>query len=301
MGAVATTKAHPRWPSVAGFLHDLTPELLLEVTRELLGEMAVNLSDGNTEVFAEIAPPAAQLLQVYSGNQVDVHEARASVLEVCDGAALYEGVNHLRAGYSLWCDALAASDPIQRSQFILGGSLHLAVHEQSHLQPVIESSMDMGVNLAASRLKNKLLRDEHDARAVNVVLDSVLRPATRGIGELWDSVMTATLGTLTSPEGTMRLDHDVPKSGEPSFIPSDFTPLVVEDLKNLWRLFNHAKENGRGSFATDWASFKDRMNFISNLFISRHHEPLLFEVPFNAATLADLSAGRTPSSGRLSK
>jgi hypothetical protein len=294
MGAVSTTKEHHGWSSVASYVHDLTPDHLLEVTRELLGEMAINLSDGNTEVFAEIAPPAAQLLRAYVGDEVDVDDARASVLASCDGTVEFKGVNHLRAGYSLWCDALATPDRNRRSQLILAGSLHLGVHEQNHLQPVIVSSMDMGVNQAASRLKTKLVHDALDDAVVNAALDDVLRPAVHGIGDLWDDVMTATLGTLTSPEGTMRLDHDVPDRSEGSFVPADLAPVVVDELAELRRQFDRARENGKGSLALNWANLSDRMNFITNLFVSRHHEPVLFGAPFSAAELADLCAERTP-------
>jgi len=296
MGAVEATKRHDGWSKVAHHVLDLTPEHLLEVTRELLGEMALNLSDGNTEVFAEIAPPAAQLLAVYTsaGPDLDVEHARASVLAFCDGATLYDGVNHLHVGYSLWSDALATTDPITRSQLILAGSLHLAVHEQNHLQGVIVSSMDMGVNQAASRLKAKLA-PRASADDVDHVVDEVLRPAVHGIGDLWDDVMTATLGTLTSPEGTMRLDHDVPLPGTGLFVPADLSPMTVNELAAVRSQFDHAREGGKGSFALDWASFRDRMNFIANLFISRHHEPLLFVAPFTDAELRDLCADRVPT------
>jgi len=295
MGAVSATKEHHSWSSVVSYMDDLTPDHLLEVTRELLGEMAINLSDGNTEVFAEIAPPATQLLRAYAGEGINVDDARASVLATCDGAVEFEGVNHLRAGYSLWCDAFTTPDRTRRSQLILAGSLHLGVHEQNHLQPVIVSSMDMGVNQAASRLKTKLVHDAPIDAAVNATLDDVLRPAAREIGVLWDGVMTATLGTLSSPEGTMRLDHDVPGRGKRSFVPDDLAPVVVEELAVLQFQFNRANENGQRSLALNWANFGDRMNFITNLFISRHHEPVLFGAPFNAAALAALCAGKTPS------
>jgi len=295
MGAVSATKEHHGWSSVVGFVDDLTPEHLLEVTRELLGEMAINLSDGNTEVFAEIAPPAAQLLRAYVGDEINADDARASVLAACDGAVEFGGVNHLRAGYSLWCDALTTPDQTRRSQLILAGSLHLGVHEQNHLQPVIVSSMDMGVNQTASRLKTKLVHNALDDKVVNATLDDVLRPAVHGIGDLWDDVMTATLGTLSSPEGTMRLDHDVPDRGGGSFVPADLDPVVIEELAALQRQFDRAGENGRGSLALDWANFGDRMNFITNLFVSRHHEPVLFGAPFSAAELVDLCAERAPS------
>jgi hypothetical protein len=280
---------------VAQHVHDLTPDHLLDVTRELLGEMSINLSDGNTEVFAEIAPPAAQMLAAYRGGDGDIDSTRTSVLAACDGATEFEGVNHLRAGYSLWCDALATSDPTRRSQLILAGSLHLGVHEQNHLQAVIVASMDMGVNQSAVRLKQKLAADTGDPARVADAFDDAIRPAVRGISDLWDDIMTATLGRLTSPEGTMRLDHDVPARSNAAFVPSDVAPVIVEQLASLREQFDHAHEDGKGSYALDWANFGDRMNFIANLFISRHHEPLVFEAPFSEAELAELCADRVPT------
>lgn len=295
MGAVARAKEHHGWSAFGPLVHDLTPDHLLDVTRELLGEMAINLSDGNTEVFAEIAPPAAQMITAYGNGDSDIESQRASVLAACDGAVEFEGVNHLRAGYSLWCDALATSDPTRRSQLILAGSLHLAVHEQNHLQAVILASMDMGVNQAAARLRQKLTTTAgHLAKALDA-LDDALRPAVRAIGDLWDDIMTATLGTLTSPEGTMRLDHDVPARPNVAFVPADVAPVIVDDLASLRRQFDRAHESGRGSYALDWANFGDRMNFIANLFISRHHEPLIFQAPFSEAELAELCADRVPA------
>ncbi|HEY1762753.1 MAG TPA: hypothetical protein VGG17_09190 [Acidimicrobiales bacterium] len=294
MGAVAQTKQHHGWSVVAQHVHDLTPEHLLDVIRELFGEMSINLSDGNTEVFAEIAPPAAQMLAAYDRGEPETDSLRASVLAACDGATEFGGINHLRAGYALWCDALATSDPTRRSQLILAGSLHLGVHEQNHLQAVILASMDMGVNQAATRLKQKLATNIDLANALDV-LDDALRPAVRGIGDLWDDIMTATLGTLTSPEGTMRLDHDVPARPNVAFVPPDVAPVIVAELALLREQFDRAHEAGKGSYALDWANFGDRMNFIANLFISRHHEPLIFEAPISEAELVELCADRVPA------
>jgi hypothetical protein len=298
MGATRATREGHGWHRVAHALDDLAPDHLIDVLQELLGEMSINLSDGNTEVFAEIAPPAAALLEVYADTSLDAAAARSRVLAACERAPAFEGLNRLASGYGLWCDALATADPARRSQLILAGSIQLGVHEQNHLQPVIESSMDMGVNQAASRLRRRLAKDA-TLNDVEGALDEILRPATRGIGDAWDDIMTATLGTLQSPEGTMHLEHDVPPVPGQPFEPPELDPVVVEDLATLRTRFDRSSGDGTGSGARDWANFDDRMNFIANLFISRHHQAALFDAPFDDATLESMLADRvpTPSTG----
>ena len=294
MGAVASTTSGHGWGEVRHLVDDLKPDHLLDVTRELLGEMAINLSDGNTEVFAEIAPPASLFISMFNDSTIDATTARARVLRACDGATQFEGVNRLSAGYSLWCDALAATDPAMRSQLVLAGSIQLGVHEQNHLQPVIVSSMDMGVNQAAGRLKQRLVKEAAALSPLEREVDLALRPAAKGIGDIWDDVMTATLGTITSPEGTMHLDRDVPViSGRP-FQPPELVPTVVADLEALRQRFDRSHGAGERSAARDWANFDDRMDFIANLFISRHHVAELFAAPFDESTLGSMLAERVP-------
>jgi hypothetical protein len=293
MGAVESTTKGRGWREVRNVLDDLKPDHMFDVIRDLLGEMAINLSDGNTEVFAEIAPPAALFISEFGDPTVDVTTARAKVFAACESAPEFEGVNRLRAGYSLWCDAMAASDPAEKSQLILAGSLQLGVHEQNHLQPVIASSMDMGVNQAAERLKQRLVKDAATLSSMEHDVDLVLHPVTKSIADAWDDVMTAALATITSPEGTMRLDHDVPVILGQPFDPPELSPVVVADLEALRRRFDRSYGAGERSAARDWANFDDRMDFIANLFVSRHHLELLFNSPFDEATLDAMLADRS--------
>ncbi|MGD1013736.1 MAG: hypothetical protein ABR963_05025 [Acidimicrobiales bacterium] len=293
MGLTNEVKEAPRWHHLHHVLTDVTPEHLMDVTRSLLGEMAINLSDGNTEVFAEITPPAAVFIEV-AGSGARGSDARARVLAACEGAPEFDGVNRLHAGYDLYCDALDEPDPILKSQKILAGSLQLAIHEQNHLQPVIVSSMDMGVNLAAARLKEKVMKGAADLEKIESELDKALSPAARWIGDTWDDIMTATLGTLQSPEGTMRLDHDVPTPSGLTFVPEDLVDVRVNELQTLLARFNRAKEDGVRSLARNWADFEDRMNFITNLFVSRHHVPEMFAEPFDQSIVESIEADRTP-------
>jgi len=49
------------------------------------------------------------------------------------------------------------------------------------------------------------------------------------------------------------------------------------------------------SHADDWANLKDRMNFIVDLFRTRHLSPDIFTPPFTKAQESDILAGRVPS------
>jgi hypothetical protein len=49
-----------------------------------------------------------------------------------------------------------------------------------------------------------------------------------------------------------------------------------------------------GSRAGDWSDIRDRMNFICDLFRSRHFDPSLFSAPYSDGQRAALLAGRVP-------
>ena len=116
----------------------------------------------------------------------------------------------------------------------------------------------------------------------------------RATGDLWGDLMTKLLGTIETPDGTLLLDHDVPPIPGQPFTPSDIEPVVVDDLAALLARFDRSGANGVGSAAADWVNLDDRMNFITNLFVSRHHRIELFQPPFDGAVVADIEAGRIP-------
>ena len=71
---------------------------------------ATSLSDGNTEVFAEIAPAAAVFLEVFPPDTPRLLGPRVKVLAACEGAPEFEGRTG-SVGFALWCDAIAETDP----------------------------------------------------------------------------------------------------------------------------------------------------------------------------------------------
>jgi hypothetical protein len=292
MGAVQDANGR-RGRGFAHLVYELTPEHVVDVVRDLFGACAANLSDGNTKVFREIAPVAAAFIECFGEANVDVAAARARVLAACKDATEFLGQNLLRAGFTLWCDAVVETDTIRRSQLILAGSLELGAHEQNHLQTAIAGSMDMGVNQSAAALVDRLARGDAAADCVEQ-LTKVLHPVIDGIGDVWGDLMTAVLGTIETPDGVMQLDCDVPCLPGVPFVPLDLQPVVVSELARLLQRFDRSHGNGVGSNADDWVKLDDRMNFISNLFVSRHHRVDYYNPPFSDAVLAVIEADRIP-------
>ena len=179
MGAIRSVNEGPQGKLLSECLHLVTPDHVIAVVRELLSACAMNLSNGNTEVFAEIAPAAATFIACYGAQPVDDASARARVLELCVGAPPFEGVNRLRAGFSLWCDAMEETAPTTRSQLILAGSLQLGAHEQHHLQGAIAGSMDMGINQGAALYRERLVSESGTFARLAPSITSALDPLVR--------------------------------------------------------------------------------------------------------------------------
>ncbi len=294
MGLTRAANETVRRANPDGNVHHLLPEHVGDALRAHFGVCATCLSDGNTEVFAEIAPVAALFLAVTVDADTAPSVARDRVLAACDGALEFEGRNRLRDGFSLWCDAIAEQDPRRRSQLILGGSLHLGAHEQNHLQQPIAGSMVMGLDQSLGLLKERVTTDLRVPHPVERLIDEALDPLARATVDQWGDLMTEMLGTIETPDGVLHLDHDVPPlPGEP-FVPPELDPVVVEGLADMLKRFDRAGSDGLGSRADDWMILDHRMNFISNLFLSRHHRQSLFRAPFTSEELADIEADHIP-------
>jgi hypothetical protein len=285
----AVRTAHPEpWD------HRILPEHVGDVLRSHFGDCASDLSDGNTEVFAEIAPVAAVFIEAHR-DETGAGAARRLVARACEGAPVYGGVNHLSQGFALWCDAVAEVDETKKSQLVLAGSLHLGAHEQNHLQGAIAGSMDMGLDHSLELLKDRLDQCLACPPEVEKVVDDLLHPLAHATAEQWGDLMTELLGVIETPDGTLRLDQDVPPlRGEP-FAPADLHPIVVPELREALERFSRADSRGRGSRAPNWVDLTDRMNFISNLFVSRHHRRSLFDPPLDVEILGAIEADRSPS------
>jgi hypothetical protein len=295
MGAIHATGGPHRGARLAGLVHDLTPDHVVEVIADRFGATAKALSDGNSLVYEEVAPAAASFLhETAPGSDTTPAERRARVLDVCADAPVFEGVNRLAAGFSAWCDAIEAPDPRARNQMILTGSLQIGVHEQSRLQHAIESGVDLGVDDLIGSLARRMLSGAGWLRPVVWGIEVTVRPVAECIGHVWDDVMTDLVGAADTPDGRLKLGVDIPAlPGEP-FVPVDLAAPVRPELGHLLDRFDRSDGTGRGSRAADWVVLDDRMNWILNLFRSRQHDPRLHDAPFPDAIVREIQAGTIP-------
>lgn len=75
--------------------------------------------------------------------------------------------------------------------------------------------------------------------------------------------------------------------------------LVHTAARKLLQTYDCTPNTLRGSGATDWTSFEDRMNFIIDYFRSRQQTLNLLQPPFCAEQVEAMKAGRIPADGSL--
>lgn len=116
----------------------------------------------------------------------------------------------------------------------------------------------------------------------------------------WRRWVTDRLLSFTVGGEAMRVDMDVPATADGAF-PETLRELVDAELLSFLHGstgWDRTANDLLGSGATNWAAIGDRMNYIVDLFRSRHLQPTLFAAPFTAEQTRALAAGRIPP-GRL--
>jgi hypothetical protein len=114
---------------------------------------------------------------------------------------------------------------------------------------------------------------------------------------IWQRFATRWIMQLSLPDEVLHLGNDIPRLPDRRAFPE---PLLTKALAGVdgdlfaWLSFAY-RDTLRGSGATDWTSFPERMNTISNLFRSRQQQPALFRPPFTAAQLASIYQDQLPA------
>lgn len=98
---------------------------------------------------------------------------------------------------------------------------------------------------------------------------------------------------LNLPGETLELGDDLPARNGRSF-PRNLSRLDHPELRQLVSQVDGNPYSLAESGASDWTNFDERMNFIADLFRSRHDDPSLFNAPFTAQQTREIAAGRVP-------
>ena len=210
---------------------------------------------GNKTVIDDLGRQSARFVCAFAREQDRTPEGlEAFLAKLSTKPSSQGGQSLLRDAYRQFFNAAGEADPDRRDEAMLLGSMSALVHEHWRLQPRIA--------------------------------DSIPWPLGR--------LVTARALTFQVGEEIHNVGRDVaPRLGRPLF-PETLATIESPDLRAFLATWDRTPHDTRGSAATDWNDIGDRINFIVDLFRTRHHDPNLLRPPFTAAEQARILALGSP-------
>jgi ER-bound oxygenase mpaB/B'/Rubber oxygenase, catalytic domain len=271
------------------------------------GAIPILLAAGNRLVFHEIGYAVTAFLEWLRGRRdagrdgtvfdADAWAAYRATIQcwpandffrACDANMLRDA---LEAYYRASC---ASADPVLQAQLVLLGNLLLGAYEQWRVDAYLEVALD----LKPSGLVQPMRIDPHDEaghdhaqpfallRAGTPFALRHLSPVTAFLSDRYAWFLTRFSMTWDAP-----LTTDVPES---RILGRDVGPLTPDGelwppaLRNLDRVpvagklfdsYDRSHGTGKGTAASNWRRFTDRMDFIANLFRKEQQNEHLFAPP----------------------
>lgn len=225
--------------------------LAVAVARRELAQARRAISHGNRIVVDEIGGVTARFVTASARGRPGWFEAFLGTLR--RGPTGAGGQDLLRGAFAAYHHAQRESNPSRRQQLVFAGNCLAVWHEHVRLQRDIAAALPWVLRWAITR---RLLHFWVGPEPLHVGRD--LTPVDRGP---W-------------PPGLAHLE-------EPLAI------AVVTALRDPRR----APDALRGSGATDWTAIDQRMNYIVDLFRSRHGMAGVFDLPYPASSADSVPDG----------
>jgi len=257
------------------------------------------VAEGNVKVFAEIGREFARSLEVLASGGTEA--AWGHFLGSLRGGDPPEGQSLLVEAFGHYRKAMREEEAA-RAERMLAANLLIGFHEQTRLQPEIQRALDEAL------LPHAVL-EQHVYDAISGQLswlpriwswfsparEILLRKAAKVVAaevvKLVRMVVTEQMMSIEFPGGRqLQLGHDVQRP-----FPESLAEAHLPELGELLRRVDPTPDSRQGSGARDWADFRERMHFITDLFRAWQEEPALFGDPFSAAQVAEIGLGRRPS------
>lgn len=210
---------------------------------------------GNITVLDDIGRQTGRFVSTFlAAGSLTEPNLEQFLTQLLPGSASEGGQDLLSAAYRSYFAAARESDPDQRDEHMLLANLNAILHEHWRLDPYIDASLPKPVRRFVTRdLLDVSLGAEHLRIGADLPAPAADYPSTLA------SIQNPTLHAfLYGPTGW------------------DRTPDTLA-----------------GSGAQDWTEIGDRMNYIVDLFRSRHHDPNVFTPPY-PDEVRDRILARTP-------
>jgi len=256
-----------------------------------IGRMSEVIAEGNRTVFEELGPIFARTAALDDSARtpgaLEAFLAGVKAVDTVDGEATERLRQAFRLYHGIWRGGDALDARAATQQMLLANGL-IGLTEQIRLQPAIRGALDAVIEVGLGDIVGPLL-DRLVPRRVLDLLEQALE-------RVWRRAVTKHLLTLRTPDGLLDLGEDVPLLAPPDRrFPDDLAALADPSLMAF--LGQHDRTNGLGqpSGARDWASLRDRMNYIVNLFRSRQQRSPMLLPPFDDDQIKAMLASRVPA------
>jgi hypothetical protein len=227
------------------------------LAREGLDNATRRIIAGNITVLDDIGRQTARFVCAFRdrrGNDRDRLEEFLGGLRA--GDARSGGQELLKRAFTHYFAAWHEPDPDKKHEGMLLANLNAILHEHIRLEPYIDGAMPRPLRRLITR---QLLSFYVGAEGMRVSRDVTAWQGEDAPASLQLLQNAELLSFLRGPDGW------------------DRTPDTL-----------------LGSRAADWSDIRDRMNYICDLFRSRHFDPTLFSCPYTDEQCADVFAGRIP-------
>jgi hypothetical protein len=262
---------------VVGSSSDLLDSLVVK----LMGRTNEALASGNRDVFLQLAPLYATLLEALEAPARPAFGAFDDVM----GAALAEqerldpaSGDELRTAFAGYWQAAFEEDADRQARLVFVANVRAVANEQRRLQPLLAEALDPGLDDVL-----------HECLGADVprLARPLVHLASNDLSRMWRDTVTTVVAQLvvgvTRPE-RFDLGQDVPPFAGGDFAPVDVLASAeadVDAVKGQW-------DRGQRNAVRDWSDLQQRMAYVFRLFLNNQRLATLLDAPFDDAQLTDL-------------
>ncbi|MGK3993788.1 hypothetical protein [Sorangium sp. So ce1024] len=261
---------------------------LMELPERILEELSSDIALGNLKVFEELGPLFARMIQLYRACPRPGDAEREALLDgLVPGPSPEGGQGLLRSAMAHYHEAMLTEDADKKAELILLANARVGLHEQVRLQPYIARALNAPIRCMIQTVGSP-------GRHLPDALRSMIQDQLDKVQALWRLVATKEMMTMRLPNELLELGRDLPPPpGSPLHCP-ELATIEDRELYELLREYDAHDHTTDGCGAEDWASLRERMSYILELFRSRQSCERLLERPFNPAQHAEILAWRVP-------
>lgn len=227
--------------------------------RTYMDSVSAQIAGGNKAVFAEIGKEFSRFNETFRGDtKFDQAKLDGYLGGFRRGSVKKGGQDLLRQAFTNYHSAKFEKDVDKKKELMFLGNAQIGQHEQTRLQPYIEGAMAWGTRGLTTEMMMKLKVPNGRGGMENLALGSDV-PKFNG---------------RNAPQALGWLDNPTARN------------LVKTLDANPWSL--------QGSGSDNWVDFGDRMNYIVDLFRSRHDNAGVYDAPFTKKQTNAIKWGNVP-------